>query len=401
MHTRNALLNATAAIAIMLAPAGMAAFAADEPAKTENAAPAPSILVATAAKREIVETLSVNGSVVPREEVAAGADVAGLMVIELAADEGDMVKKGQVLARLDRAALEVSLAQIDAQRAQAKAAVAQSDAQITEAEVGVRQALEAWQRAKALKGKGVATAAQYDDSVNAHDSAKARLETARMAKASSEAQIALIDVQERDIQLKLSKTEVKAPADGIVLARSAQLGAIVSAQAGPLFRIAKNSEFELGADVPEADLSRLAQDMPVSVSLPGRPEPVKGKVRLIAPEVDAKSRLGKVRVAVPAEANVRAGTFGRGIIEILRREGVAVPVNSLLYREGKAHLQIVRNDTIEGREVALGARAEGYVEVTRGLAEGDVFVARAGTFVADGDRIKPVHEEEKTGAISQ
>lgn len=400
MHIRSALLSATAVAAFLLAPMN-AAFAAEEAAKTETAAPAPSILVATAAKREIVETLSVNGSIVPREEVSAGADVAGLMVLELTADQGDVVKEGQVLARLDRAALEVQLAQINAQRAQAQAAVAQAEAQIGDAEVGVRQAQEDLDRVAPLFKRRIASESQRDQAVNALDSAKAKLNTANMGKASAEAQLALIDAQERDVQLKLSKTEVKAPADGIVLARSAQLGSMVSGSAGPLFRLAKANQFELAADVPEADIARLSVDMPVAIALPGRGESIQGKIRLISPEVDAKSRLGKVRVAIPAEANVRSGTFGRGVIELLRREGVAAPIGALLYREGKAYLQVVENDTIESREVTLGARADGFAEVTNGLAEGEVFVARAGTFVADGDRIKPVQEAEKTGAIDQ
>lgn len=397
---RNSFVAATAMALLKIAsPAG--AIAAEEPAKPQTAAPAPSILVAAALKREIVETLAVNGSVVPREEVSAGADVTGLMVVDLLADQGDSVKKGQVLARLDRAALEVQLAQIAAQRSQSKATVAQAEAQIAEAEVGVRQALEAWERARALKAKGVATAAQYDDSVNAHDSAKARLRTASMAKAASEAQLALIDAQERDVLLRLSKTEVLAPADGVVLARNAQLGGIVSAQAGPLFRIAKGNEFELAANVPEAELARLAVDMPVAVTLPGTTQPVAGKIRLLSPEVDTRSRLGSIRVALPADAKARAGAFGSGSVELLRRNAVAIPVGALMYRDGIAYLQTVRDDRIASREVTLGARANGYVEISQGVAEGDVFVLRAGTFVADGDRIRPVREEDKTGAISQ
>ena len=107
----------------------------------------------------LVETLSVNGTIVAREEAAAGTDLNGLTVIALNADEGDVVKKGDVLAVLDRSTLDTQLAQIEASRAQAEANIAQMQSQIGDAEVAVRQAGEALERAKALQKKGVATKA--------------------------------------------------------------------------------------------------------------------------------------------------------------------------------------------------------------------------------------------------
>ena len=126
-----ALLAATSAIM----PA-FPATAAEPPAATVQAPPA--IRVVAATRRELVETLSVTGTVVAREEAAAGTDLSGLTVTRLDADQGDLVKKGDVLAALDRAGLDVQHAQIQASRAQAVAAAAQVKSQIADAEVGVR-----------------------------------------------------------------------------------------------------------------------------------------------------------------------------------------------------------------------------------------------------------------------
>ena len=93
-----------------------------------------------AERRELVETLSVNGTIVARDEAAAGTDLNGMIVTALNADIGDIVKKGDVLAVLDRSMLDTQLAQMQATRAQAEASVAQMEAQIADARIGVKQA---------------------------------------------------------------------------------------------------------------------------------------------------------------------------------------------------------------------------------------------------------------------
>lgn len=389
-----------ASILLLAMCAALPAAAVDAQPPQSAAQPAPAIRVVAAEKRELVETIAVTGTVLPRQEAAVGVDLTGLIVMRLNADLGDRVEKGDVLAVLDRSALDTQLAQMEATKAQAMANVAQADAQIADAEVGVRQAEEALARAEALQAKGVATQAQLDNAVNALDSARARKVSAERAKAAAEAQVGVIDAQNKNVLLQLAKTQVKAPASGLVLERSATLGAVVGAGAGPLFRIAIDAEFELAAEVSETDLPRLKPGMVVQVTAAGSPDPIEGRIRLIAPEVDRDTRLGRIRIALPADEAVRAGNFARGDIEVLRREGIAVPVSAVIYRDRAAFLQKVEGGVVATIPVRLGARADGYVEVVEGLAEGDEVVSRAGTFVADGDRITPVRAEE-TGALAQ
>lgn len=350
----------------------------------------PAIRVVAAERREIVETLSVTGTVVPREEAHVGTDLNGLTVLALEADQGDRVRKGDILAVLDRSSLDTQLAQADANRAQAEAAVEQARAQIGDAEIGVRQAREGFERAEALRQRGVAAQAQLDNAVNAYDSAKARLVAVEKALAASQAQLAVIDAQKANVLLQIAKTELRAPADGIVLARNATLGGVVSAAGGPLFRIAVGSRFELAARVPETSLALLEPGMKASVVLAGNGLVLDGEIRLLAPEVDQASRLGTVRIALPDDAAARAGNFARGEIVTLRRAGIAVPASALLYRGGQAILQRVRDGVVETVEVRTGARDASHVEILEGLDEGDEVVARAGTFVAEGDRVRPV-----------
>ncbi len=406
MKTSRFLFSAAAVLLAGAAALGISQDAFTAP-KAETAAGAveaprpPAIRVVPAERRELIETLEVTGTVVPREEAAVGIDLSGMIVLELHADQGDMVKKGDLLAVLDKAMLETQLARVVANRAQADASVAQVRAQITDAEIGVRQADEGLDRARQLQKKGIAAQSQLDNAVNAYDSAQAKLVSAQKALAASEAQLGVIDAQRRNIDLQIEKTQVRAPADGLILARNATLGGIVGASVGPLFRIAIDGQLELAADVPETVLPRLSAGLKANVRLPGMDEAIPGEIRMIEPEVDQKLRMGMIRIALSDEENVRAGNFARGSIELLRREGVAVPSTALVYRGSDGFLQRLNG---EGRvstvPVQLGARADGYVEILEGLAEGDEIVSRAGTFVADGDEITPVRGD-RTGAVAQ
>lgn len=399
MFARPRLLLSFAALVLAMSallPATLPVHAAEPPAPAIKAPPA--IRVVAALRRELVEALSVTGTVVAREEAAAGTDLAGLTVMRLDVDQGDVVSKGDVLAVLDRSGLDVQHAQIQASRAQAVAAAEQVKSQIADAEIGVRQAGETLERARALQDKGIAAKSQLDSAVNAYDSARAKLATAQKALAAAEAQIAVVDAQERNVLLQVSKTEVKAPADGLVLARNATLGGIVSAAAGPLFRIAIGSEFELAATVAETALPSVAVGMPVRITVAGASAPVEGSVRRISPEINQVTRLGALRIALDAGSGARAGNFARGEIELVRREGMAVPASAIVYRGTQAFLQLVENGKVRTVPVKVGVRASAMVEIVEGVAEGQEVVARAGTFVTDGDAVTPVREDA-TGAV--
>ncbi|MGL4490964.1 MAG: efflux RND transporter periplasmic adaptor subunit [Rhizobiaceae bacterium] len=359
---------------------------------------APAVSVVVASTREIIEKLPVTGTVMSREEVSVGADVSGLLVTELNADIGDMVKKGDVLARLDTAALLTQLAQFEAQEAQNLASKAQNEAQIIDAEIGVRQAQESFDRAKKLAKSGVAATASLDTARNSLDSANAKLNTAQQGLAAVAAQAKLISAQKTELNLRIEKADVKAPADGLVLSRNAQLGAVVSGAGGPLFRIAWTGKFEVVADVPEVTLSRVKAGAATEFVVTGIDEPLVGSVRLIGPEIMSATRLGKVFLTLPENAGIKPGAFARGEIELVRRTAISVPESALLYREKEAYLQVVKNGVVESRGVVSGARAGGFVEISKGLAEGEDVVARAGTFIANGDEVTAVRVEELTGA---
>ena len=117
---------------------------------------------------------------------------------------------------------------------------------------------------------------------------------------------------------------------------------------------------------------------------------VTGTVRLVSPEVDKSTRLGRVRIFLGDNAGLRVGAFGRASIETATSSGLAVPAAAVLYGPHGPTVQVVRGNRVETRAIKTGLAAGALVEVRGGLTDGDLVVARAGTFLRDGDTVRAV-----------
>lgn len=186
---------------------------------------------------------------------------------------------------------------------------------------------------------------------------------------------------------------VQAPAAGVINSVSAVIGNVASARTEPLFRITRQGEMDLLAETPVRSLTRLAPDQPAKVEIIGAGE-LTGKVRLVSTAINPTTQLGQVRLSIGSGQKLRVGAFGRAIIEVGRRCGAAVPLSAVSYGQGGTVIQVVRDNRIESRQVSVGLLEAGQVEIREGLSEGDVVVARAGAFVRDGDRVRPVIASE-------
>jgi HlyD family secretion protein len=190
-----------------------------------------------------------------------------------------------------------------------------------------------------------------------------------------------------------STIAVQAPTAGLVTARTAVVGTMASARAEPLFRIAAKGEMELLAETTVKSLASIAPDQPAKIGIIGVGE-LSGKVRMASKAISPTTQLGQVRVFVGSDPRLRVGAFGRASIEIGRRCGPAIPLSAVLYSQGGAVVQVVRDGSVETRRVTVGLLAKGQAEIREGLAEGDVVVVRAGAFVRDGDRIRSITAAE-------
>lgn len=389
VSTKTMILLPLVALASASAPAFAQAPASA--ATTQQSTSGPAITVTSAKRDEIVQSVVVSGSMIARDEVLVTPEVDGFVITELLAEEGDKVAAGQVLARLSRTTLEVQRAQNEAQTAKAQAAIDQAKAQIVEAEANLVQANNAFDRTKALRDSGNASLETFDQRAAVARGSQARLNSAKQALAMAQADLALSQAQGRDIEVKLARTEIKAPKAGIVSRRNARLGAMATmAAAEPLFRIVADGAIELEADVAEVELPNLKLGQAVAVTPAGSDKPLAGTIRLISPEVDRASRLGKLRIALTGNPPVAVGSFARGVIETGRKTSIVLPLSAITYARGGAMVQAVKDGRVTTKKVTLGLIGGGRAEIASGLAEGESVVARAGTFVRDGDMITPI-----------
>jgi RND family efflux transporter MFP subunit len=364
-----------------------AASAQAEPAVPD--VPPPAVTVIAAQTQMFVDRLFVSGTLVARDEALAAAQIDGLTITEVLAEDGDRVRAGQVLARLDRSQLDALLAQNDATTQRADAAIEQAQSQIDQAQPQVSWAADDYSRAQKLGGQVIA-AATIEQRQTTLKTAEAQLATAKHALAVARADRLSRDAERRELMVRIARTEVKAPVDGVVSRRSANVGATAAGAGDPLFRIIANGAIDLDADVPEQSIARLAVGMPVKIQIPGVSAPVDGKVRLISQEIDKASRTGKVRIALGSSPSARIGAFASGEISVAESQGLSVPATAVQRDAEGAQTMIVKDNVVEARKVTLGILEGDAIEVKAGLDAGDLVIARAAAFLRPGDRVRAV-----------
>jgi RND family efflux transporter MFP subunit len=367
------LISAAALAAAALLGAGVL-NAADKPAADKAAAdskataakPALTVTVVQPQPAQLAQVVSAGGSVAAWQEASVGAEANGWRLAEVRVNVGDRVRKGQVLATFAAQMPQADLAQ-------AKAAVAEAEAMLAEASANA-------QRARELQASGALSAQQINQLLTGEATARARLEALR----------AQAEVQ----RLRLAQTSVLAPDDGVISARSATVGAVVPA-GQELFRLIRQGRLEWRAEVAAADLARVGPGQVVRVT-PAGGAPVTGKVRMVAPTVDAATRNGLVYVDLPSPGATRAGMFARGEFEVGTSGALTLPQTAVLLREGFAYVfRVGADNKVVQTKVTAGRRAGERVEVG-GLDPQARVVAAGAAFLADGDLVRVV--EAKTAA---
>ena len=395
------LLSTAALIAALAAPlwAETAATPAAAPAAAAPAADSsvlPAITVTTVTRRTLQDHILASGLIGPVEQVQVQPLIEGQPIESLAADVGDTVAAGQVLATLSTATLTLQKSQMMASAAAAQAGIAQAQASLLDAQTSADEAKRVADRTAALMKQGSATNAANDTAQAALTSANARVSVSAQALESAKAQVTLVAAQMDNITLQLTRANVVAPVAGIVTARNAQLGAIASAGGNPLFIITRDGALELRADVAEADISRIATGQKATLKLVATTAPLTGHVRLVEPTIDTTTRLGRARIWVDPSAAVLSGMYAEADVLVASRDTIAVPVTAVGSNGSESTVMAVKNGTVSRVVVTTGIRDGGWVEILTGLNAGDTIVAKAGAFVADGDKINPIPAAAET-----
>jgi len=308
-------------------------------------------------------TLAAQGNIVAWQEAIVGGELSGFRIVEVLVNVGDRVRKGQPLARVSAETVAID--------------VAQARAVVTEAEAVLAESRSNAARSRDLAAKGFLSPQAATQTATAEQTAAARL-AAVQAKLKAE-------------EVRLAQTQVLAPDDGTISARTATVGSLT--QPGQdLFRLIRGNRLEWRAEVTAAELGRLAPGMPAIVRLPNGGD-VTGKVRMVAPTVDAQTRNAIVYVDLPvAESSpARAGMFARGDFELGRAAALSLPQSAVVQREGFAYVfRLEGGNRVAQAKIGVGRRVGDRIEVIDGLAP-DAQVVAAGTgFLADGDIVRVV-----------
>ena len=319
---------------------------------------AQTVSVITTATQTFNPTISLDGEARPVRDIQVAAPASGVRVLQLLVDEGEYVRVGQPMARLD-----TNLAQ-----AQTRAA----EASVAEAESAAIRARGEYERAESIRDSGALSTEAIEQRRAAATAADARLAAAR--------------AQLQEVNARLGGGYVRAPVAGLVIDRTAEVGRSVDGQV--LFRIAAGNDLEVAAQVAEADALSLEVGQTATFTLIDG-STVEGRLRRGPASIDSRTRTGEALFALPSGSRVRAGMYLRGQAQLAPRDVIAGPQSSILYDDGQACVLVV-DDTSHVRRVniALGARSGDQVEITSGIDLNQRIVGSGAAFLQDGDEVR-------------
>lgn len=339
------------------------------PAKPAAASTEPgdsqSMRVSRVGLRELASEVVATGRLVVREEAAVGSELTGYRVAAVYVDEGDWVKLGQPMAKLDDALLQAQIAQAEASLATQKANADFKQNQLD--------------RAESLEQEGAFS--------------KELLEQRRMETASAKASLLASQAAVNEMKVRQSRMVLRAPVAGMVLQRSIRPGDIsASVASSPYFRIARDGLIELDAELPDAKLALIKEGTPAAVTLTTG-EVVQGKVRFVSPRVDLNTSLGRARIALPYDKALRPGSFAEAHFNSAASGVLTVPASAIRYEAGGPSVMLVGDgNRVKQVPVKLGQRSGDFVQLVEGPPAGSRVLTVGSSFTLDGDIIQPVEE---------
>ena len=368
---RRRLLIAAAAAAVLLILILFIVFArisSEKQAKQAAAASAgqvPTVSVVVPGRSSVGRVITASGPLAARRDQPVGIAGAGGRVVRVTVDAGSWVGAGQVLAVVDRSVQAQQAAQLAAQveAARANAALAQSN----------------YDRAIALQGRGFVSKAEIDSKRAERDAANAQVRVAQAQLGATRAQIGQLNVI--------------APASGLVLSRNVEVGQIVNPGSGALFHLAEGGQMEMRAQLSQQDLAFIHAGVPADVTPVGSTTSVRGSVWQVAPMIDAQSRLGAVRIAIPYSSAIRPGGFAEARITAGTTTAPLLPQSAVLSDDQGNYVYVINaRNIVERRNIQIGSVDQGGVTIASGLSGNEAVVLSAGPFLNPGMKVNPRRE---------
>lgn len=375
-------------IIAILAAAGAAAYPTARSYVAERRAPEVETaravqLAATAGGASALPVLVATGYVVARRSSDVGVKTGGRLA-RLRFEEGTRVRKGDVIAEIEHADIE---AQLEA----ARRSVAESEAQLAQVLAARDEDVRTLERQRALAKDGITTAAALTGAESTAAVSSARVKSAEAAIASARARV-------RVTEEALENTFVRAPFNGVVIKKRAEVGETVSPfgvagqasrEGGAIATIADLGELEVQTEVSENSVAKLVHGMPAEVKLQAYQEHAyQGRVRQIFPSADRAKSIVEVRVTiVDPDANVKPEMTASVTFQEPRKDTtpaapdaaagpptILVPKRAVIERDGQSIVWVVSSGVASRRVVTVGPARLEQIEVRSGVAPGEAVV---------------------------
>lgn len=340
-------------------------------AAVDPATQLPLVAVVVPGNAPTTSAVTFTGAISARYDMPIGVEEGGRISAVLV-EAGDRVRAGQVLARLDTSVVASQVASLTAQLEQARAESVLAGQELKRAEQIV---------------ESVAALSQSEV-----DRRRADVQTKAARVKAAEAQLA-------ESRARLNRAEIRAPADGIVLTRTAEVGQTATPGGPALFRLGRGGEIEMRGQVSEQDLPKLKIGQPALVRITGLPDAFEGNVRLLGAVIDPQTRLGEIRVALKPDPNLRPGAFARGEVVTGREQRPVLPQTAVLSDGTQNYVMVVgAGDTVVRKPVMIASTGPRGVVIASGLTGAERVITTAGPFLREGEKVRVADAKGAAGA---
>jgi RND family efflux transporter MFP subunit len=343
--------------------------------------------VATLYPAQTFTLLNASGYVVAQRKAALGSKVTSRLVF-LGVEEGNKVKEGQVIARLENE-------DVSAARNRAKANIGVASATLDQAEAELEDAAASFKRNQELLARKMVARSEFDTAEARYKRTLAAVATSKATLQASRAALAEADVQ-------LDYTLIKAPFDAVVLTKNADIGDIITplgaaanARAS-VITIADLNSIQAEVDVSESNIDQVKVGQPCEIQLDALPDTrFRGKVHMIVPTADRSKASVMVKIAfvdkdprILPEMSAKVAFLQREIAPEERQPVTAIPATAVREQDGKSVVYAARGEQAVATPVQLGRRFADFAEVTTGLQVGDRIVVEPGDNIKDGAKLR-------------
>ncbi|MFN5309469.1 MAG: efflux RND transporter periplasmic adaptor subunit [Candidatus Kapaibacterium sp.] len=333
--------------------------------------------------------LTGQGYVVAQRKAAISSKATGRLDA-LYVIEGDKVKQGDIIGRIESADVQAALDQQKAQLEVQKAALENATAELEDADISLKRQQE-------LRKENVGTQADLDAAINRVKKAKAQIQSAKASIATQESAI-------RASLVQVENTIIRAPFDGTILNKNANVGEVITAlggaagSRGAVVTLADMTSLQVEADVSESAIQKIQENQPVEISVSAiSDKKYKGIVNKIIPTADrakgtvqVKIRFDDIdeRVLPEMGAKVNFLKINTVVNEIESKPKLLIPQTAIQTKNGKKTVFVVKDNAAQETAVSTGTILGEYVEITNGLMNGDVIILAPSDNIQQGSKVQ-------------